>query len=201
MKIINLEQGTDEWLQWRRSILTASDASSILDVNPYCDAMELRLRKLGFIPDNECTPAMKRGQEMEPIARDHYHSINKHQNFTPAVVESSEFPFLGASLDGITDDGKCILEIKCGEKSYKMAENVEIPDYYMSQIQHQLICTRAEICYYFCFNGEKGITMEVLPSADFEAHYLPLAEKFWMELIFKPPEIFIKKPKITRIMG
>jgi len=198
MKRISLLQNSDEWLLWRKSIITASDASSILDVNPYCDAMECRLRKLGLLPENECSFAMKRGQDMEPLAREHYHKINLDQIFIPAVVESSEYPFLGASLDGITDDGKCILEIKCGEKSYKMAENVVIPPYYFSQVQHQLICTRAEICYYYCFNGTNGITIEVLPNADFEAHYIALAEKFWMDLIFKPPEIFIEKHKIIR---
>lgn len=195
MKRLDFIQGSCEWLAWRRTTITATDAGVIMDCNPYCDAMELRLRKLGLIPEKECSAAMTRGQEMEPIARDHYHKNNLDQIFTPAVVESSEYPFLGASLDGITDDEKSILEIKCGEKSYKMAENGEIPEYYKCQIYHQLICTRAEICYYFCFNGKDGITIEVLPAPDFESHYIPLAEKFWMDLIFKEPEIF-KERKI-----
>jgi putative phage-type endonuclease len=158
--------------------------------------MELRLRKLGLLPDKCSSDAMTRGQTMEPIARDHFHKIYNNLIFTPAVVESSEFLFLGASLDGITDDGKAILEIKCGVKSHEMAKNGEIPEYYLCQIQHQLICTRAEKCFYFSYQSEQDFVMiEVLPEKDFEEHYVPLAEMFWMDLIFKKPEIFIEKEK------
>lgn len=196
MKRLSCEQGSLEWLQWRRVIISASDASSIMNCNPYCDRMELRLRKLGFLPDKSNSDAMMRGQLMEPIARDHFHKIYNNLIFTPAVVESSEFLFLGASLDGITDDGKAILEIKCGVKSHEMAKKGEIPEYYKCQILHQLICTRAEKCFYFSYQSvDDNVMIEVLPEKDFEEHYVPLAEMFWMDLIFKKPEILIEKEK------
>jgi len=193
MKILEIPQGSQSWLQWRKTIISATDSGSILNVNPYCDAMELRLRKLGYIPEKEITPAMLRGIEMEPLARDFFHRNNLDLHFTPAVIESSEYSFLGASLDGITVDNKSIIEIKCGEKSFEEASNNIIPNFYMSQMQHALIVTRSEICYYFAFNGKNGITIEVLPDPDFEEHYVPLAEQFWMDLIFKEPEIFKEK--------
>lgn len=34
MKEIKLEQGTPEWLAWRRTVITATDASIILGNNP-----------------------------------------------------------------------------------------------------------------------------------------------------------------------
>lgn len=211
MKIIDLIQGSFLWLEWRKSILTASDASCIMDCNPYCDAVELRLRKLGLLPDIECTEAMRRGHDMEPIARDCFHKLNSNIKFTPAVVESSEYPFLGASLDGLCQQydkltafeiggvntfkrHDYILEIKCGVKSHEMAKDGKIPNYYFTQIQHQLICTRAEKCFYFSYQSDDDhVTIEVFPDADFEAHYVPIAEQFWMDLLFKNPEIFKEK--------
>lgn len=159
--------------------------------------MELRLRKLGLIPEKEFTEAMRRGQQMEPFARDNFIKLLKI-NMIPCCAESTDYPFLGASLDGISEDGKTILEIKCGEKSFGQAVNGEIPEYYFAQMQHQLIVTRAEMCYYMCFDGRSSITIEVLPDADFEAHYIPIAEQFWMDLIFKEPEIFKENPKVIK---
>ena len=199
MKWIDLEQGSDAWLAWRRSIITASDASIIMGTNPYCDEDELRKRKLGIFPEIKETHAIREGRRLEPIARDKFNSDYPGYDMRPLVVESSEHTFLGASLDGygnkyyLEEPGgclmrtDCILEIKCGKKSFKQAENKEIPKYYLSQIQHQLLVTGAEICYYYAFDGERAIKLQVLPDPLFKEEYLPLAVAFWMSLIFYKP--------------
>jgi len=185
MKVISVEQGSDIWLQWRRSVITATDSSVIMGVNPYTDLTELRLRKLGLIPETPCSPAMQRGKDMESSARESFHKDNPDINFTPMVVESSEYPFLGASLDGITKSGNHIIEIKCpGKKNMQIARNGEVLPYYLAQIQHQLLCTGATTCYYYCYDGKEGHTIEVYPDMDWQKEYLPKAEEFWMSLIF-----------------
>ena len=35
MRIVNLEQGTKEWLEWRRQGITATESSVILGLSPY----------------------------------------------------------------------------------------------------------------------------------------------------------------------
>ena len=97
-------------------------------------------------------------------------------DFDPCVYESSRFPWLAASLDGYTyptnTDGY-ILEIKCPKEfTHLDAYDVNIPLYYLDQIQHQLLVTQAEICYYFSYRPEYKdqpyVIMEIYPN--FEKH-------------------------------
>lgn len=184
MKLLDLDQGSLSWLQWRRSVITATDASVIMEVNPYCNITELRLRKLGLIPEIATNFVMQRGKDLEEPARLKFNFEND-LNLSPAVVECSKHPFLGASLDGISKDGRYILEIKCpGKKGMQIAKNGEILPYYLTQMLHQLLVTGAEMCYYYCYDGQDGHTIEVYPDKKWEEEYLPKAEEFWMSLIF-----------------
>lgn len=187
MKIINLEQGSQEWLSWRRTVITATDASIILGNNPWSTPYQCWQRKLGLIEEQKSNEAMDRGKRLEPEARVHF--INHYSiDMSPAVVESSEFEFLGASLDGISESSNTILEIKCGgSKLHHMAARGEMPQYYQDQIQHQLLVTGASKCFYYSFNGTEGICIDVLPDPDFKERFLPKAREFWKCVALSTP--------------
>lgn len=190
MKIINVEQGSKEWLSWRKTVITATDCSAIMGNNPWVTPYKCWQRKLGLIEEQKANEAMERGSRLEPKARAQF---NDRYGFDmkPAVVESSEFEFLGASLDGINALGNHILEIKCGgSKLHALAEKGEIPAYYMDQMQHQLLVTRAEKCFYYSFDGENGIYIEVLPDPEFITRFMPKARSFWKGVaFFEPPSL------------
>ena len=187
MKIINVEQGSPEWLSWRKTVITATDCPAIMGSSPWSTAYKCWQKKLGLIPEGESNEAMERGKRLEPEARAHF--IERYGlEMIPACVESTEFDFLGASLDGISQTGSTILEIKCGgTKLHDMAAQGIIPDYYMDQIQHQLLVTRAERCLYYSYNGSDGIYIEVLPDPDFIKRFLPNARAFWRYVAFSEP--------------
>ena len=187
MKIIELEQGSQEWLSWRKTVITATDCSCILGNNPWTTAYKCWQRKLGLIEEQASSAAMERGKALEPEARAQF--IERYGlNMIPVVVESAEFDFLGASLDGISDDGRALLEIKCGgTKLHQMALNQEIPQYYLDQIQHQLLVTGAERCFYYSYDGTNGICIEVLPNPEFKATFMPKAREFWKCVAFNEP--------------
>jgi putative phage-type endonuclease len=187
MKVINLEQGSPEWLAWRRTVITSTDCSCILGNNPWTTAYKCWQRKLGLIEEQASNDAMERGKRLEPAARAQF--IERYDLIMePQVVESSEFDFLGASLDGICISGRFILEIKCGGyKLHEMASRGEIPQYFQDQMQHQLLVTGAEKCYYYSFNGVDGICIEVLPDPDFKGKLLPKAREFLKCLAFNEP--------------
>jgi putative phage-type endonuclease len=187
MKIIKLEQGSPEWLAWRKTVITATDASIIMGNNPWDTLYTCWQRKLGFIEEKKSNEAMERGKRLEPEARAQF--IEKYlMHMEPIVVESTEFDFLGASLDGFSSTANAILEIKCGgQKLYEMAMNQEIPPYYMDQIQHQLLVTGAERCYYYCYDGFNGICINVLPDEKFKEIFLPKARAFWRCVAFSEP--------------
>jgi len=179
MKIVPFEQGTLEWLTWRRSVITATDASAIMGCNPWMTSYKCWQLKLGLIEPDKVTSAMKEGSRLEPIARSKF-TEDTGMEFKPAVIESTEICFLGASLDGISFDGSSILEIKCGgSELHNKAKHGIIPDYYIAQMQHQLIVTRAKVCYYYSYYEGDGVCIEVLPDREFEEKYMSKANAFW----------------------
>lgn len=179
MKIIKLEQGSPEWLAWRKTVITATDASILMGNNPWDTPYQCWQRKLGLVPEKTSNEAMERGKRLEPDARAQFIDCFGI-DMVPEVVESSEFDFLGASLDGISQLGNTILEIKCGGyKLHDMASRGEIPAYYRDQMQHQLLVTGAEKCFYYSYNGEDGICIEVLPDPSFRENFMPKAREFW----------------------
>lgn len=184
MKEVKLEQGSPEWLSWRKTVITATDCPAILGSSPWSTAYKCWQRKLGLVEEQKTNDAMERGKRLEPEAR-----VQFTQKFgidmTPMVVESTEFDFLGASLDGISIMGNYILEIKCGgQKLHNMASHGIIPDYYLDQMQHQLLVTRAEKCFYYSYDGKDGICIEVLPDPAFIDRFMPKARTFWKSVAF-----------------
>lgn len=179
MKRVNVEQGSQEWLSWRRTVITATDASAILGNNPWNSPYSCWQRKLGLLEEKPASEAMERGKKLEPEARARF--IDAYgMRVEPAVVESSEFDFLGASLDGISEQGDTLLEIKCGgAKLHGMAARGEIPQYYQDQMQHQLLVTGAGKCCYYSYDGADGICIDVFPDPFFKSFFMPIARDFW----------------------
>ncbi len=189
MKIIELEQGSEAWLSWRKTVITATDCPAILGSSPWSTAYKVWQRKLGLVDEQKSNAAMERGKRLEPIIRKRFIK-NFGVNMTPVVVESSEYEFLGASLDGLSDCGKYILEIKTGgNKLHEMALDGVIPTYYMAQIQQQLLVTGADKCFYFVGGEDEGtdIGIEVYPHAEFAKSYIPVARAFWKCVAFNEP--------------
>src|SRR5215469_10458611 len=168
MKILNFKQGSDEWKAWRKTVITATDCPAILGSSLWTTPYVCWQRKLDLIEEQKCNAAMERGVQLEPEARSQF--IKRYGiNMIDVPVESSEFEFLGASLDGLSDCEKYILEIKCGgTKLHEMAEKGEIPQYYRDQIQHQLLVTGAEKAFYYSYDGANGIMIEVTPDPEFK---------------------------------
>jgi putative phage-type endonuclease len=189
MKKIEVEQGSPSWLSWRKTVITATDCPAILGSSPWSTTYQCWQRKLGLLEEQKVNDAMERGKRLEPEAR----SLFTEQTgitMAPVVVESDEFDFLGASLDGLSDCGKYVLEIKCGgSRLHNMAAQREIPDYYQDQIQHQLLVTGAEKCFYYSYNGSDGICIVVLPDPDFKNKFMPKAREFWKCVAFSEPPV------------
>lgn len=191
MRKIDLEQGSTQWLQWRKGLVTATDAPILLGASPYCTPYGGWLKKTGQAPETPVNPAMIRGQQDEPIARKMF--IEKTGiNMKPACIESSHHNFLGASLDGISDCESMILEIKSnGGRYHNDIEITGIPEFHMIQMQHQLLCGEEclEMAYYVSYNNGGIIIKEVYPDLGWMRAYLKKAKEFWRQCIFfeSPP--------------
>lgn len=192
-----LIQGTDAWLELRKTKVTASDAAVIMGMNPWKTPYMLWKEKMGLIPPQEENEAMRRGSDLEPIARELF-NLKLNMAFEPAVVFHPENEWMMASLDGMSDLGN-IVEIKCpGEKTHAIALNGKIPDYYYPQVQHQIACADTKFAYYFSFDGIDGVTVRVDRDQSFIDAYMPKAKEFYDCIIKEMPPSFIEKDYIHR---
>ncbi len=156
MAIIQLEQGSQAWLDYRRSHITATDISIIMGSNPFKTQAELFREKLGINPPQESNAAMERGSRLEPEARTKACEVLGF-DFEPVVMVSDAYPWAMASLDGLCSLELCdiILEIKCPkEATHLQAIQKCCPSYYYDQMQWQMIVSGAKECYYFSYRPE-----------------------------------------------
>jgi putative phage-type endonuclease len=159
MTIVRMAQGSPEWHEHRRKYRNASETPVVLGVSPWKTPYQLWQLKLGLI-EQVVTPAMQRGTDLEPVAREAYEQRYGHV-MQPLVVVDGEY---SASCDGWTLAGDRVLEVKCpvsGRDStlWKTVEAGRLPEHYQWQVEHQLMVTKAAIADVFVFDGTDGILL------------------------------------------
>ncbi len=141
MQILNLEQGSQEWLQARAGVITGTRLKDVM-AKKWTKARdeliyELIAEKIAPIPEKYKSDAMQRGSVVEDIAKEYY----KESVVNVGMIKKHDW--LGLSPDGIvadtnttTNDIRKAVEIKCPEpKAFVryMIQN-KIPDEYKWQV-------------------------------------------------------------------
>ena len=122
MKVINIEQGTDEWLKERIGVVTASRFKDIvtpakgdLSKSSITYMYELIAEKLGAETDFYTNEHMERGTELEPQARAVYELIHDTKVEEVGMLKT-DCGSIGISPDGLIGENGGI-EIKCPKAS------------------------------------------------------------------------------------
>lgn len=151
MKIVNLKQGTPEWLEFRANHHTASQAPAMMGISPYQSRSELLRQKWdGHKPD--VSPAQQRvfdkGHHAEARMRPVIEDILGEPLFPATVVDDDDY--LSASLDGMTADGRIIWEHKqFNRQKFDHIKATECcPEEDFPQVQQQLLVSGASKCLY-----------------------------------------------------
>ena len=155
--IVQLVQGSPEWHAHRRGLRNASETPAVLGISPWTTPYQLWLLKTGRA-EQPANAAMRHGTALEPLARNAYEAETGHV-MQPLVLQDGLY---SASLDGMTLDGDLIVEIKCpykgqGSALWQAVEGGEVPEYYLAQIQHQLMVSGAAQAHLWVFAGERGL--------------------------------------------
>ena len=149
--IVELQQGTEQWQEWRRKGIGASDAPTIMGENRFKSAAQLLYEKRGRARDFGQNEAMSLGTQFEPEARRRYVD-RTGKNVKPACLQSTRYDWLRASLDGFTANGDAVVEIKCGRSVYRqVSQSGSVPDYYYGQLQHILAVTGLGSLDFWCY--------------------------------------------------
>lgn len=198
--IIQVEQGSEAWLTLRRTKITATDASCILSLNPWTSPEMLMARKKGIIEEEPLNDKMRRGQELEPIARDIYEklvgikmipTVRVGQSLTISGTafheELNEWAMCstdGESASPLKDGSHFCIEIKSGRKAYEYALEDHIPDYYLAQIQHILWLSGCSFCHYCAFDGEKDLKIiKVFQNREFIDDMIKKEYEFYLKMM------------------
>jgi putative phage-type endonuclease len=131
-------QRTPEWYEIRRTLLTASDVASALDIKPYASykgspRADLLTKKLENRPFGNMFTA--HGQKYEDEARDLMASVLGETVLDFGLLVHPVETWLAASPDGVTTTGKCV-EIKCPLK--RTIVPGKVPSHYWPQVQVQM---------------------------------------------------------------
>lgn len=174
-----LIQRTEEWIKLRKNKIGASDAPVIMGISPWKTPYQLWEEKLGLRQSQEMTSSMKRGLDLEDHARECFH--RKLNIFVfPEVMFHNKYDWMMASLDGIDAEKKNIVEIKCANREdHQIAISGKLPEKYYPQLQHQLEVTGLEMAYYFSFDGEDGVVVEVGRNNEYINEMINEEKKFW----------------------
>ena len=188
-----IQQNTPEWLEMRKSKVGASDAPIILGVSPWKTPFQLWEEKLGLSAPPQMNNAMRRGHELEPIARQAY--IDHTGNYVePSVEFHQEHKWMMASLDGVTPDKSIAVEIKCpGKVDHALAAQGEIPQKYFAQLQHQLAVLNLNNLHYFSYKDGEYHLIDVPRDEKYIKKMIEKEQKFWDCLQnFDPPALIEK---------
>jgi putative phage-type endonuclease len=186
---IKLEQGTPEWIQWRKEGVGASDVPAILGISPYISENKLWKIKKNIIKDYQISEYAKiMGGQAEEEARTSFNELTG-KVFEPKCFQIQYTPYK-CSLDGYCNGE--IFEAKFVAQEYysdlKKGKDVR-PDHF-AQLQWQMYVTGAQEANYFVVtkSGAKlAITVE--RDNDFIAKCKDAADAFmsYMEANVEPP--------------
>ena len=163
MKVLNVKQGSKEWLEARRKHFTASEAQAMMGASKYQTRDELlREKAIGITPEIDAATQrlFEEGHSAEKSARAITEQIIGEELY-PVTGVSDEHPKLLASFDGLNLMGDTIFEHKLWNEG--LAEAVkrgEVPPTHYWQLEHQLLVSGAERVIFVVSDGTKEKRVE-----------------------------------------
>ena len=179
--VVELQQGTSQWLAWRHNGIGASDASTVMGENRFASSSKLLQEKRGtVILDSFQNEAMALGTKLEPEARKLY-IAKTGKDVRPICVQSSRYDWLRASLDGLSTNHDTVVEIKCGASVYRrVSQSCSVPDYYYGQVQHILAVTGLYSLDFWCYwPGSPAILLPVNRNDTYIEKLIQRELEFW----------------------
>ena len=188
-------------------MITASDVASAIGESRY-ESPDAFVKKKVLKTKWAGNAATAHGTALEPLVRDLYDQRTGRKSHEIGLVQHREYPWLGASPDGVTEDG-LLIEIKC-----PLTRKIEakVPKHYLPQVQLQLEITDLEECDFIQYrpasaegtvprSPEEYVVVRVKRDRGWFAKHLPAMKAAWdrilkgrehglCELVDEPPMQF-----------
>ena len=144
LELPQFEQRTDGWYKDRYNKITASDCNAILAGKSR--EYEVMMKKLDPLAKSSIIEgnAILHGKEFEQVITEATEIRYNRKIYEYGCIPHHTHSFIGASPDGITDDG-IMIEIKCPYS--RTIEGLPMKDYWV-QMQLQMECCNLNLCYF-----------------------------------------------------
>lgn len=171
MRIIDCQQGTDEWLRVKAGKVSASRIADMLArtktgwgasrANYLAELVSERMTGQPY-GDKYKSPAMERGNEMEGAARDLYSFLRDVEVRQVGFVLHPAIDDAGCSPDGlIGDDG--LVQFKCPNTAthIETLRGGSIDGRYIKQMQWEMACTGRAWVDFVSFDDRMPASMQI----------------------------------------
>jgi predicted phage-related endonuclease len=195
-----VEQGSDEWLELRRGLLTASEMNLIVtptlqvanNEKTRAHVYELLAQRIsGYVEPHYVGDHMLRGKEEEILARSFYEQKYvqpvKAKLRTVGFVTNDKWGFkIGYSPDGLVEDHEPgQIECKSRRQKFQVETIVtdQMPAEYVIQVQTGLLVTERPWCDFVSYSG--GLPMlvkRIYPDPDIQAAIVKAATQFEQQI-------------------
>lgn len=179
------EQRSQAWLDLRDEMITASDIASAIGENRY-ESVDAFIKKKVMKTKWAGNAATAHGTLLEPMVRDLYDARTGRKSHEIGLVRHREHHWLGASPDGVTEDG-LLIEIKC-----PLTRKIEpkVPKHYLPQVQLQLEITDLEECDFVQYRPPKEegsepefVVVRVVRDRSWFKQNLPAMRAAWERIV------------------
>lgn len=180
------EQRSEEWLALRDNMITASDVASALGENHF-ETPDSLVKKKVLRTKWAGNAATAHGTALEPLVRDLYDQRTGRKSHEIGLVQHRQYEWLGASPDGVTEDG-LLIEIKC-----PLTRKIEakVPKHYWPQVQLQLEITDLEECDFIQYRpgsedgkkAEEFVVVRVKRDREWFQKNLPAMKEVWDRIV------------------
>ena len=177
-QLLNLKQGSTEWLEFRQGKITASLIASIMGLKGAFYTKEKAKQIIQGVYTPFQNEAMKEGLRQEQSIRE-FCEKEFQTKITPATIQSLKIPIFVASLDGIDENG-VIYEFKYSSDEFCFIKKEQKPsDKYYAQVQFQLYLSKAKECIFAVKNhNDEFAYIKVLADAKFQVSMIKSIDKF-----------------------
>lgn len=172
-QLLDLVQGSSEWLEVRNQCVPASEVATIMDKSPYKTPLQLFeqmvLKKEKPVGDFQ-RYLFQRGHDAEAAGRE-WIKENLGLEFEPVVMKSNRIADLMASLDGFNFEKNIGFEAKyfSSEKTFERVKAGEIPEHHLIQMQAQMLVSGAEKVIYFAMTESGDAVMkDIFPDLEMQ---------------------------------
>ena len=186
----NIEHNTlnmpkETWLKLRKKGIGGSDASSILNLNPYRSSVNVYMEKIDENIEIKSNMKMILGEKLEEfVAKEFCKQTGKKVRNLNGILRNHKYPYAIANLDKVVVSENAFLECVVTNSYLKKEWSQEVPIHYQIQSYHYMAVTGASHCYVCALIGNEEIKIYKLDrDQELIDYIMEKEEEFWKKYI------------------